>query len=382
VVERYGYDANGNRTSARYGDDAAQPATYDRQDRLTSRAGIVHTPNADGFLAARGGDAFTYSAAGELLSATVGSRTVTYAYDGMGRRVARTEGGATERYLYGNPDERFQITAVRSTGGELSVLHYDDQGLLFAIERGGRRYYVATDQVGTPRVVTDDAGAVLKRLDHDAFGRVLSDSNPAWELPIGFAGGLADPATGLVRLGLRDYDAAAGRWTARDPIRFGGGQGNLYAYAGSDPVNHRDTSGMNRGCDCPFQTSLNELKNMTGFAARAPRWPARSQPASPPGSPSTAPGTAGRASRSARARTTSPPSGGGCPTRRAAGRTPARLRPPARRAPGRVAPIAARHGAWRPPRRRSPAGQSPAGGRTWRLRRAGGRGGRLTATRR
>ncbi len=267
IVERYGYDANGNRLSARYGDAAAEPAAYDRQDRLVSRAGVAYESDADGFVRRRGADAFVYSTAGELLSATVGGRTVTYGYDGLGRRVSRTEGGTTERYLYGNPDDRFQVSAVRAAEGTLSVLHYDDQGLLFAFERGGRRFYVGSDQVGTPRIVTDGAGAVVKKLEFDAFGRPVSDSNPAWELPIGFAGGLADPLTGLVRFGVRDYDPAAGRWTARDPIRFAGGQGNLYAYAGSDPVDFRDTNGMNRGCDCPLQSSLNDLKSMAGFAA-------------------------------------------------------------------------------------------------------------------
>ena len=47
---------------------------------------------------------------------------------------------------------------MRAPSGELTTYHYDEDGLLFALERGGARYYVATDQVGTPRVVTDAAG--------------------------------------------------------------------------------------------------------------------------------------------------------------------------------------------------------------------------------
>jgi RHS repeat-associated protein len=46
--------------------------------------------------------------------------------------------------------------------------------------------------------------------------------------PFGFAGGLYDADTGLVRFGARDYDAETGRWTGKDPIRFAGGQANLY----------------------------------------------------------------------------------------------------------------------------------------------------------
>jgi RHS repeat-associated protein len=63
-------------------------------------------------------------------------------------------------------------------------------------------------------------------------------------LPIGYAGGLTDPATGLAHFGFRDYEPASGRWTAIDPALYGGGQANLYAYAGNDPTEFRDPTGM------------------------------------------------------------------------------------------------------------------------------------------
>jgi RHS repeat-associated protein len=84
---------------------------------------------------------------------------------------------------------------------------------------------------------------VKQRIDYDEFGRVLTDTNPGFQ-PFGFAGGLYDPDTGLVRFGARDYDPYAGRWTARDPILFVSGQTNLYAYVGNDPNNTTDPSGL------------------------------------------------------------------------------------------------------------------------------------------
>jgi RHS repeat-associated protein len=71
-------------------------------------------------------------------------------------------------------------------------------------------------------------------MDYDEFGRVLLDTNPGFQ-PFGFAGGLYDPDTGLIRFGARDYDAEVGRWTAKDPLLFDGGDTNPYA-RGTGPV--------------------------------------------------------------------------------------------------------------------------------------------------
>jgi RHS repeat-associated protein len=107
-----------------------------------------------------------------------------------------------------------------------------------------KTYRVSTDQLGTPRVLEDAAGNVLKAMDFDEFGIKLSDSNPAFDFPFGFAGGLYDADTKLTRFGARDYDASIGRWVSKDPILFGGGQTNLYVYAENDPVNRIDPSGL------------------------------------------------------------------------------------------------------------------------------------------
>lgn len=91
-------------------------------------------------------------------------------------------------------------------------------------------------------VVKASDGTVAQRLDYDAWGKVLNDTLPGFQ-PFGFAGGLYDVDTGFVHFGARDYDPSIGRWTAKDPIRFGGGV-NLYAYVGNDPINKFDPSGL------------------------------------------------------------------------------------------------------------------------------------------
>ena len=237
TTESYAYDANGNRSST------SAVATYDAADLLSTLDGMTYTFDADGFLATRGADTFQFSARGELLSATVGGETVTYAYDALGRRVSRTLAGETTQYLYGNPGNPFQVTASREPSGALSVYYYGPGGV-FAFDRAGARYYVAGDQVGSPRVITDATGAVVKTLQYDSYGSVLSDSDPSFVLALGYAGGIADPLTGFVGFGFRDYDPTAGRWIARDPALFGGGSWNLYGYVNADPVNAADPTGL------------------------------------------------------------------------------------------------------------------------------------------
>lgn len=245
VVEAYTYDVNGNRKTQQTYGGAQVSASYDTQDRITALGAVAYTFDAAGFLTRRGNDTFVYSTRGELLSATLGGgATITYGYDGFGRRVSRTDANGTHQYLYGNPGNPFQVTDVRDPAGKLTTYFYDDAGILYAMQRDGVWYYIAADQVGTPRVITDADGLVVKTMEFDSFGVQLSDSAPGFDLPFGYAGGLVDQATGLVRFGFRDYDPAAGRWTARDPLLFKGGQVNLYVYVGNNPISLADPTGL------------------------------------------------------------------------------------------------------------------------------------------
>jgi len=79
---------------------------------------------------------------------------------------------------------------------------------------------------------------------YDTFGNILHDTNINLQMPFGFAGGMHDRDTELVHFGYREYDPYTGKWTAKDPIGFDGGDANLYGYVLGDPVNFVDPEGL------------------------------------------------------------------------------------------------------------------------------------------
>jgi RHS repeat-associated protein len=102
---------------------------------------------------------------------------------------------------------------------------------------------------------------------HDEHGNVVEDFVASgWDpVPFGFAGGLYDRDTGLVRFGARDFDSEIARWTARDPIGFGGGDGNVYAYVAGDVVNMTDPTGLDTSV-CTYRASTFGINhNHTGL---------------------------------------------------------------------------------------------------------------------
>jgi RHS repeat-associated protein len=110
--------------------------------------------------------------------------------------------------------------------------------------KGGVTYKIIADHLGSPRFVIDSAGGTIaQRMDYDDFGNVLMDTNPGFT-PFGFAGGIYDSQTKLVRFGARDYDAETGRWTSKDPIGTLLTDPNAYSYVGNLPTRNVDPLGL------------------------------------------------------------------------------------------------------------------------------------------
>ncbi|MEZ4335172.1 MAG: RHS repeat-associated core domain-containing protein [Sandaracinaceae bacterium] len=247
-VERYDYDANGLRTSWRNAAGTFTPA-FDAQGRLGSVGATIYEHNDYGqrtaVVTGASRTELTYDDFGNLRSVALPSgRTVRYEVDAYGRRVAKDVDGTREgAWLF--IDALRPVAELAPDGSVRAVFIYGSRGHVpDAMRTSTATYRLVIDQLGSVRRVVDtSSGSVVQAIDYDAFGRVVRDTNPGFQ-PFGFAGGLYDPDTGLVRFGARDYDPSVGQWTARDPIGLGGGDTNLYAYVGNDPVNSIDPTGL------------------------------------------------------------------------------------------------------------------------------------------
>jgi RHS repeat-associated protein len=189
---------------------------------------------------------YDYSVQGELLKVQLpDKRIISYDHDPLGRRIAkRIDGVIVEKYLW---QGLTKLLAVYDGADNLKQrFEYADGRMPASMTAEGVRYFLAYDQVGSLRLVADGSGNMVKRIDYDAFGNIVNDSNPAMRIPFGFAGGLHDRDIGLVRFGYRDYDPDTGRWTAKDPIGFAGGDTDLYGYVQNNPMNYIDSNGLFR----------------------------------------------------------------------------------------------------------------------------------------
>ncbi|MDR6639738.1 DUF6531 domain-containing protein [Paenarthrobacter nitroguajacolicus] len=289
AVTRYGYDTAGQMTSATTStvtDSEASPSVlgweYDAGGRLLRET----TP--------AGARTFAYDAAGQLLTLTEpdGART-EFVYDGLGRRVRviGAEGSWTE-YAWGPTGYLAGTIEKDRDGAEVSRhrLHVDALGELATVDGTPLWWDTAapvptlagantTQVLSLPGGVTGigeawtapgwraarptdqhDPWAVLGTPTTPAPGATTTNGAGAGAgagaglgaggvLPAGIAltaGGGIDIA-GLEWLGKRAYDPATRGFLSTDPLApvLGAGwDGNPYAYAGNNPLNTSDPTGL------------------------------------------------------------------------------------------------------------------------------------------
>lgn len=237
---RYETDSDGSLvTVAHYA--SVRAIVLDLRGAVESAGDVSYVFDADGFLSVRGdAESFEWDSLGRLTRAhREGRYDIRYLYDARGRLVVRqdvsSESVAVVQFFYGDPRFMDRVTHVYNSSGDSGSgvpgvvvrYFYDDAGRLFAMQRDGdETYYLGLDPFGTPLVVLNGVGSVVRQLTYDPLGDCLADTAPADTsaglLVFGYRGGIVDWTTRLVMFdaGRRVYDPLIGRWLAADYQRI------------------------------------------------------------------------------------------------------------------------------------------------------------------
>lgn len=246
LVEEYRYDANGNREWAKvYG--VVSEGQYTLDDQIVVYGDNTYRYDEDGFLYEKntpeGTTTYLYGTRGELIQVITPEKNIVYYLNANNQRVAKAvDGVVVEKYLW--KDLTTLLAVYDGNDNLIQRYEYAEGRMPLSMTYFGKKFYLHYDQVGTLRVISNTDYMIMKEIEYDSFGNILYDSNELFYAPFRFGGGLYDADTGLIRFGYRDYDSYTGKWTAKDPIGFEGGDSNLYGYVLGDPVNFIDPNGL------------------------------------------------------------------------------------------------------------------------------------------
>jgi len=200
-----------------------------------------------------GATTHTYYNNGRMKTAKLGAASATtYTYNALGQRVKKNGPGGGFYYVY---DEAGHLQGeYTSGGGTLEETVWLGDIPIATVRPNGSGgsivYYVHTDQLNTPRKVTNSNTASLAvrwTWDPPPFGDDLPKESPtgltALSYNLRFPGQLFDAESGLNYNYFRDYDPAIGRYVQSDPIGLAGGI-NTYAYVRGNPLALSDPEGL------------------------------------------------------------------------------------------------------------------------------------------
>jgi RHS repeat-associated protein len=239
----FGYDAQDNLISSTVGGRSLShninPAT-NRLDSLTGSENTSIAYDANGNIRQRGAQGFVFDIGNRMISA---ANRADYFYDGQGRRNLMFFVGGDYMHQMYTQDGKLRFSWRMSQGGRRHV--YLGDKLIAETVDSGVTTYAHTDALGSPVARTNASGQVLSRTRYEPYGATVAGSvNPTG---IGFTGHVNDPDTGLVYMQQRYYDPIAGRFLSVDPVTTDANTGksfNRYAYAENDPYGRVDPDGQ------------------------------------------------------------------------------------------------------------------------------------------
>lgn len=186
----------------------------------------------------------------------------TFIYDGENKMVeVKNSSNVTVGLYYYDGDGKRVKKIV--TGGETTLFVYDAGGKMIGeystqLNQTPQVSYLTTDTLGSPRVNTDENGAIISRHDYHPFGEEIvgsggrtqglgyqSDDNRKQ-----FTGYERDNESGLDFAQARYYSHDLGRFTTTDPIYITENrlldpqQINIYLYARNNPARFVDPTGL------------------------------------------------------------------------------------------------------------------------------------------
>jgi len=240
----YTYDTAGKRSAmggsfARSG--MPQPlstATYDQSNRLTTRSGATLIYDNNGNLTSDGVNTYTWNARNELVSISGPGLTASFQYDATGHRVSKSVNGTSTSYLYDGVNIVQELSGATPTA---NMLTSGIDNVMTRNDASGTRVPLA-DALGSTLALADDNGTLQTQYTYDPFGNTTSAG--AGSANSSRYTSREDDGTGLYYYRARYYSPLLQRFISEDPIGFGGGDANLYAYVGNDPVNSGDPSGL------------------------------------------------------------------------------------------------------------------------------------------
>jgi RHS repeat-associated protein len=273
----YGYDGAGRRSAvwggfARTGLPAAttQAATYNANNELTTWNGTTLSYDTNGNLTGFGAQTFTWNDRNQLAATSTGS--ASFSYDGVDRRLSKTVGGTTTKFLYDGPN----VVQEQNSGNTATANLLTGLGIDQAFSRqvvGGATSSLLTDALGSTIALGDANGAVQTSHTYEPFGAATS-SGATNTNSYQFTGRENDGLTGLYFYRARYYNPTFGRFISEDPLAFPGGPDpNLYTYVGTDPVSLGDPFGLDPGGGCSGFGCLSSLFSSIWSGAKAAvRW--------------------------------------------------------------------------------------------------------------
>lgn len=251
-------------------------STDDRLLTLTGSLNRSYTYTADGALLTMtdntGTTTYEYDVIGNLKKVILPSTDVIeYKVDGLNRRVKKLINGATSEYYIWY--DSLRLAAILDSAKSVKTVYIygpESNSPNYLIQNGIEYRIIQDPTLGSIRYIINQTNLeITQEIEYDEFGNMMKNTNPNFQ-PLTFAGGLYDSDTKLIRFGARDYDPTIGRWTSKDPIGFNGGDTNLYAYVGGDPMSYIDPTGTTVVCTRAYFTDSFICMNNNGDPSKSP----------------------------------------------------------------------------------------------------------------